>query len=418
VYPIIPATDVYAGYDINSPTLGYQPRAYAPGYRVPERVTSYTVSVQQQLPGQMQLMVGYVGSTGRNLFLRSITNLITSVTTNPTTGVGTAVRQFGGRFAEIDYKTSGGTDQYHSLQSTLQRRFAHGLSMGAQYTWAKELGTSSGSNEATTSQSPYSFLLDYGRGTFDIRHTLNATVLYDLPFGHGKAHSLSGPMDMVAGGWQVGGIMNFRSGVPIDVLITRPDIAYVGKTGTPYAGQLYSAPFCLNGSTVVSNCATGTVATTAVVNVPGGGNSRNIRRPNVVPGVNPYLKTGKLFLNPAAFTTPAAGTFGDARRNDYSGPNLAQLDMTLSKALKVYEGFSLDFHADAYNVLNKPNYANPGTVRLNQSLATAPGNGAQPGTPFTAASAGTAFGVLSSTVGNQVGIGANRQIQLSLRLLF
>jgi hypothetical protein len=119
VYPIVPATDVYANYDINSPTLGYQPRAYAPNYRIPERVTTYTASIEQRLPGQTQLMVGYVGSMGRNLFLRSITNLITSVTTNPTTGAGTAVRQFGGRFAEIDYKTSGGTDMYNALQSSL-----------------------------------------------------------------------------------------------------------------------------------------------------------------------------------------------------------------------------------------------------------------------------------------------------------
>ncbi|CAN5570583.1 hypothetical protein BH10ACI4_BH10ACI4_13620 [soil metagenome] len=407
VYPINPASDVYAGYDINSPTLGFQPRAYSPNYKVPERITSYTASIQQQLPGQMQFLVAYVGSTGRNLFLRSITNLITSVTTNPTTGAGTAIRQFGNRFAEIDYKTSGGTDQYHGLQSSLQRRFGSGLSLGAQYTWAKELGTSSGSNEATTAQSPYSFGLDYGRGTFDIRHSLNATVLYNLPFGHGRAHSFSGPLDLVAGGWQVGGVVNFRSGVPIDVLITRPDLAYVGNAGTSIAGQTFSSPVVTGG----------VVQTTAVANVPGGGNSRNIRRPNVVPGVNPFLKTGKQFLNPAAFSTPAAGTFGNSRRNDYSGPNLAQLDMTLSKAVKLYEGFSLDFHADAYNVLNKPNYANPGTVRLTQTLATAPGNGSQPGTAFTAANAG-AFGTLTSTVGNQVGIGANRQIQLSMRLLF
>jgi hypothetical protein len=407
VYPINPANDVYAGYDINSPTLGFQPRAYAPGYRVPERITSYTASVQQKLPGDVQFMVAYVGSTGRNLFLRSITNLITSVTTNPTTGAGTAVRQFGGRFAEIDYKTSGGTDQYHALQSTLQRRFSRGVSFGTQYTWAKELGTSSGSNEATTSQSPYSFLLDYGRGTFDIRHTLNATVLYDLPFGHGRAHSFSGPVDLVAGGWQVGGVINLRSGLPIDVLITRPDIAYVGKTGTLYAGQTFSSPVVVGG----------VVQTTAVANVPGGGNSRNIRRPDIVPGVSPYLKSGKQFLNPAAFATPAPGTFGNARRNDYTGPNLAQFDLTLSKSIRLYEGYSMEFHADGYNIFNKANYANPGTVRLSQTLATAPGNGAQPGTPFTLSNGG-AFGLLSSTVGNQVGIGANRQIQLSLRLLF
>ncbi|GAC1414597.1 MAG: TonB-dependent receptor [Acidobacteriaceae bacterium] len=407
VYPIVPANDVYANYDINSPTLGYQPRAYAPTYRIPERITSYTMSVQQKLPGDVQMMVAYVGSTGRNLFLRSITNLITSVNTNPTTGAGSAVRQFGGRFAEIDYKTSGGTDQYHGLQTTLQRRFSRGLSLGAQYTWAKELGTSSGSNEATTAQSPYNFLLDYGRGTFDIRHSLNATVLYDLPFGHGRAYSLSGPLDTLAGGWQIGGVVNFRSGLPIDVLITRPDIAYVGNAGTAYAGQTFSSPVVVGGK----------VQTTAVANVPGGGNTRNIRRPNVVPGVNPYLKSGFQFLNPAAFSTPAPGTFGNSRRNDYTGPNLAQMDLTLSKSVRLTEGYSLDFHADGYNVLNKPNYANPGTTRLTQTLATAPGTGAQPGTPFTSGNAGS-FGLLTSTVGNQVGIGANRQIQLSLRLLF
>ena len=406
-YPIVPATDVYASYDINSPTLGYQPRAYAPNYRIPERVTTYTASVQQELPGQVQMMVGYVGSMGRNLFLRSITNLITGVTTNPTTGVGTAVRQFGGRFAEIDYKTSGGTDMYNSLQTQLQRRFARGLSMGAQYTWAKELGTSSGSNEANTAQNPYDFRTEYGRGTFDIRHSLNATVLYDLPIGKGKQFALSGPMDLVAGGWQMGGIVNFRSGVPIDVLITRPDLAYVGNAGTTIAGQVFSAPVVTGG----------VVRTRAVVNTPGGGNTRNVRRPNVVTGVNPYLKSGRQFLNPLAFSTPAPGTFGNARRNDYSGPNLSQVDLTLSKRFSVGERVGVEFHADAYNVLNHPNYANPGTVRLNQTLATTPGTGSQPGTPFMLTNTGN-FGQLTSTVANQVGIGANRQIQLSLRATF
>jgi hypothetical protein len=407
VYPIVPATDVYLGYDINSTTLGYQPRAYAPNYKIPERIATYTASVQQQLPGNFQLMVGYVGSIGRNLFLRSITNLITSVTTNPTTGAGTAVRQFGGRFAEIDYKTSGGTDMYNALQSTLQRRITHGLSMGAQYTWGKELGTSSGSNEATTAQNPYNFKTEYGRGTYDIHHTLNATALYNLPFGHGMAYPLTGIFDKVAGGWNVGGIVNIHSGLPIDVLITRPDVAYVGNTGSGYDGQTFSSPVVVSG----------VVLTTAVANVPGGGNTRNIRRPNIVSGVSPFLKSGRQFLNPAAFTTPAPGTFGNARRNNYSGPILAQLDLTLSKTFDATDKLKFEFHADAYNVLNHPNYANPGTVRLPQTLATAPGNGSQPGTPFTSSNAG-AFGALTSTVGNQVGIGANRQIQLSLRANF
>ena len=413
VYPINPQTDVYQGYDINSSTLGYQPRAYAPSYTLPERITSYSLSIQQELPGNFQMMAGYVGSTGRNLFLRSITNLITGVTTNSTTGAGTAVRQFGGRFAEIDYKTSGGTDAYNALQSTIQRRFSHGLSMGMQYTWAKELGTSSGSNEAATAQEPYtyglsSFKAEYGRGTFDIRHSMNVTALYDLPFGHGRAYSLNGVADTLAGGWQLGGTMNFRTGLPIDVLITRPDLAYVGNTGTAIAGQVLANP-------VVSGTM---VQTTAVANVPGGGNSRNVRRPNVMPDVNPYIKSGRQWLNPAAFTAPAAGAFGNARRNDYTGPSLAQLDATLSKTLAVGEKLAFEFHADVYNVLNHPNYASPGTVRLPQVLpTTAGGSGAQPGAAYTLSNGG-AFGVLTSTVGNQVGIGSNRQIQLSLRASF
>lgn len=427
VYPINPQTDVYTGYNINSPTLGYQPRAYAPNYKVPEKIASYTASIQQQLPGGMQMLIGYVGSTGRNLFLRSITNLITNVTT-AANGTGTAVRQYGGRFAEIDYKTSGGVDQYHSLQTSLQRRFAKGLSLGAQYTWAKELGTSSGSNEATTSQAPlqvYGQTGEYGRGINDVRHSLNVTTLVDVPIGKGRAFDLGGLGNTLVGGWQMGSIVNFRSGVPIDVLITRPDVAYVGVSGSPLAGQTFSSPvtnaacpaFIYNGGVY-----SGGLCTVAVQNVPGGGNSRNIRRPNRVPGVNPYLKNGTQYLNPAAFTTPAAGTFGNQRRNDLSGPNLAQLDVTLSKEFAFTERIKFKFTADAFNVLNHANFANPGNVRLAQAVPTSgTSGGIQPGTPFTltgATGAGTNFGAYSATVGNQVGLGAQRQIQLSGRVNF
>jgi len=428
VYPIDPIADVYSVYNINSPTLGFQPRAYAASYGIPERVGTYTVSVEQELPARFQLMVGYVGSQGRNLFLRSITNLITGVTTNPATGAGTAIRQFGGRFAEIDYKTSGGTDSYNSFQSTLQRRLNSGVSFGAQYTFAKELGTSSGSNEATTAQNPYDFGTEFGRGTFDIRHSFNATVLYALPFGHGKHYSLSGVTDAVFGGIQIGGIVNARSGLPIDVLITRPDLAYVGNAGTPYAGQVYSGPICTTGAGgAAATCSATTVAaTTAVVNVPGGGNSRNIRRPNIVPGVSPFLNPiyqpgGYQFLNPAAFSVPAPGTFGNSRRNNYSGPGLGQLDLTLQKTFAIAERLHAEFKADAYNILNHPNFANPGTVRLSQGVpaGAATANTIQPGTPFpNLAIAGSSFGTVSSTVGNQVGLGTNRQLQLSLRVAF
>ena len=166
------------GYNINDPNLGYQPRAYGSGYTLLEKVLSYTASIQQELPGNAILNVAYVGSQGRNLFLRSVTNKITGVTTNPTTGAAVITREFGGRFAEIDYKTSGGTNHYDSLQTTLNRRFSGGLTLGAQYTWSHNIGTSGGSNEARTAANNYSFAADRGDNNFDVRHSFNFTSLY------------------------------------------------------------------------------------------------------------------------------------------------------------------------------------------------------------------------------------------------
>ncbi len=406
-YPLnIPS--VYANYNVNSPTLGYQPRAYGPGYHIPERVLSYTFSVQQELPGNFVFTLGYVGSQGRNLFLRSITNLITNVGTNPTTGAAIVTRQFGDRFAEIDYKTSGGTDHYNAFQMGVNRRYSKGLTLGGQYTWGHSIGTSAGSNEANTAGNPYNFGADYGNNNFDIRQSLNLDLLYDLPFGKSRKFgaSASKPLDLMFGGWQLGGILNARSGVPIDVLIQRPDVVYVDQRN----GAVYQNPLTVGGALV----------TRAVVNVPGGGNTRNVRRPNVVAGVEPLLyNNGLAYVNPAAFSVPAPGTFGNSARNSLAGPALAQLDLTLSKKFAVTERFNIEIRGEAYNITNHANFANPGNIRLNTGLPTAPGaTGIQPGTPFSASSAGGTFGLLNSTVSNQIGLGTARQLQLALRLNF
>ncbi|MGA2268687.1 MAG: TonB-dependent receptor [Bryobacteraceae bacterium] len=405
-YPL-DINQVYANYDINSATLGYQPRAYGVGYTIPERILQYTASVQQELPGNTVLTVAYVGSQGRNLFLRSITNLITSVGMNQTTGVAIVNRQFGNRFAEIDYKTSGGNDHYDSLQTTINRRFSAGLSLGAQYTWGHSIGDSGGSNEANTAGNPYNFEADHGSNNFDVRQSFNLTALYELPFGKGMKYlgHASRAADMALGGWQLGGVVNARTGVPIDVLITRPDVVYRDTRD----GSIYANPVVVGGQ----------VFTVPVVNTLGGGNSRNVRRPDVVAGVDPYSHNGLSWLNPAAFSVPLAGAFGNSSRNSLSGPGLSQLDLTLGKKFPVTEKANIEFRAEIYNILNHANFANPGNLRLQQEIPSGPGAaGLQPGQAFTTSTAGANFGVLNSTVSNQIGIGTNRQIQLALRLNF
>lgn len=406
VFPLDVAA-ITAAYNINDPKLGYQPRAYAPGYKIPEKILQYTFSVQQQLPLDTLLTVAYVGSQGRNLFLRSITNKITGVSTNPTTGAVTVTREFGDRFAEVDYKTSGGTSHYNALQTSLNRRFTKGFTVGAQYTYAHDIGNSGGANEARTAANNYSFAADYGNNTFDVRHSFNLNALYELPYGKGRrfGSDASGVRQAVLGGWQLGGIVNARGGLPIEVLITRPDVVCQNTSSGAYVN--------LSGS----NCPTGTIA---VVNVPGGGNTRNIRRPDYVGGVDPYLHSGGVsWINPAAFAIPKPGTFGNLGRAALRGPALAQLDLTLDKRFYVTERINLQLRAEFYNIFNHANFQAPGggTPRFTNALGTG-NNQLQPGQPFTAAAAGGNFGTLTSTVSNQIGLGTNRQIQLALRLNF
>jgi hypothetical protein len=397
-FPIIPQ-QVLAGFNINDPNLGYQPRGYSSGYTLPEKILTYTASWQQELPSHTILTVAYVGSQGRNLFLRSWSNGIIGVTQNPTTGAGTGILQFGPRFAQVDLKTSGGTDRYDSLQMTVNRRFSKGLTAGFQWTYGHSIGTTGGSNEAQTTQNPFNYNYDHGNNAFDVRHSANLSLLYQLPLRfQGKG------LQAIAGGWEVGGIMNARTGLPVDVTISRPDLVYqVNSTG-----QYVSAP-------IVSG---GVVQTTALVNNPFGGAFRNNRRPSVVPGVDPFLKTGdgRYFLNPAAFTIPQPGQFGNLGRYALHGPGLNQVDFTVHKRFRLTERQNLEFRAELYNVLNRANFTNPPAV-LSNALGTGT-NQLQPGQSFTGVAAGSTFGVFNSTVSKDVGLGAQRQVQLSLRYNF
>ncbi len=386
---------VIAGYNINDPNLGFQPRVYANGYTLPEKILSYTFSVQQQLPSNAVMTVAYVGSQGRNLFLRSWTNWVVGAGMNPASGVGIPNLKFGNRFSQMDVKTTGGTDHYDSLQTSLNRRFSKGLTIGSQWTWAHSIGNTGGSNEAQTATDPLNYARDRGNNAFDIRHSFNASALYELPFAKGNR---------LLGGWEAGGIFNARTGLPLDVKVVRNDLTYRVNT----SGAIVSNPIVTSGQ----------ILTTPIVNVPLGGAFRNQRRPDVVPGVNPFLSGGdkRSILNPAAFSIPAPGTYGNMGRYALHGVGLAQFDLTLHKRFRLSERMNIEFRGEIYNLFNRANFSNPPAALAN-ALGTGT-NQLQPGQPFTAASASGGFGVVNSTVERAVGLGAQRQTQLSLRFNF
>ncbi len=404
---------IVANFTANPNNRSYQPRAYdLANYRVPERIFSYTVSLQQELPYKMALTLAYVGSQGRNLFLRSVANQITQVLTNVNpANAAIVIREFSivtpgaagqnptvqNPFAEVDYKRSGGHDSYNALQLSVGRRFNTGVTLNAQYTYGTSRGNTAGSNEALTAgniaRKTEDFDYDDGYNNFDVRHTFNVSAIYALPFGK----NLSGAAKTLVGGWELGTIVNSRSGLPIPVQITRPDILYVDAAGIYYGGPA--------------------AGRTAIINTPGGGNSRNVRRPDLIPGVNPFLNSDRSILNPAAFAIPKPGTFGNLERNSIHGPSFFQQDLIVAKKFAITEGTNIEFRSEFFNIFNLTNFANP-PAQLPSTFAAGTAVTLQPGQPFTTALASSAFGVVNRTVERTVGLGTNRQIQFALRLNF
>ena len=454
----IPA--IVANFSSNPNNRSYQPRAYSSDYKVPERVYQYTVSWQQDWGKGYTSTIAYVGSKGRNLFLRSVANKIlpgsTSIVngTNIPTSVGVVnrtgptgqvigvntIREFSivngtsvqNPYAEVDYKTSDGGDSYNALQMTFQRSYSNGLTMNMQYTFAKSEGTSAGSNEARTSAELDNFEADFGRNNFDVRHNLNISALYGLPIGKGKHWDLGGVGNAFLGDWEIGGIVNARSGVPVEVLVVRPDVVVQCQlaAGCPNGGGgLFANGFVANLPSFGSSFPALPTGFVAVVNTPGGGASRNVRRPDLISGANPFLSADRQFINPAAFATPGPGQFGNFTRNELSGPSFWQADLILNKRFRLSESMNIEFRTEFFNLFNHTNFANPSTT-LNNALpslsfnsstgvySASTSNVVQPGQAFTQGAAGAALGVLRSTVNQTVGLGTPRQIQFGFRFNF
>jgi hypothetical protein len=168
-------------------------------------------------------------------------------------------------------------------------------------------------------------------------------------------------LNTIVGGWELGGILTLQSGVPGNVSLGGTDNASTGNSGYD--------------------------------------------RPNFT-GVSPYLSdaTPSRWLNPAAFTEPAPGFWGNVGRNTIEGPGIFNIDAEVHKQFRMpyRENHLLQFRIETFNTPNHPNWGMPSLNILNG--AAFPG---QPGT-----NAHQNFGVVGST---QVGM---RQLQLGLKYTF
>jgi hypothetical protein len=200
-----------------------------------------------------------------------------------------------------------------------------------------------------------------GNGSGDIRHNVSFNTMYELPFGKGKhfLNNKNGAVERIVGGWNVAALGILRTGVASTV--------YIGT------------------------------------NTFGNGDYTN-QRPNRVAGVSQY-GTGSgpdNFLNPAAYSMPDPGTFGDLGRNTFYGPSYSQIDFSILKKIPLTERTNLDFRAEFFNLFNHPNFDEPNaTWGLTAADTVFP-----------------SFGQVFNTLGRTLGVGTSRQIQFALRFNF
>jgi hypothetical protein len=315
----------------------------------------YTFMVQQELPGHFLAQVGYLGSEGHHLFDKYTVNTI-----DPLTGKRPLAA-----FGSFGLKANDGNDNFNSLQATLNRRFTHGFLWQTNYSWGHAIvDASTGSGTSVSFEDMACRACDRSNSPADVSQTLTMNGIYELPFGHGKQFlGGDGLASRIFGGWELMGIATARTGLPVNITMTR------------------KAAAMLDGNT-------------------------SSQRPNLVPGVSIYAANPSIngWFNPLAFSMPANGTWGNLGRYAAFGPGNYEIDTTLQKRFRVSEKLALNLRASAYNLLNHPQFANP-----SGSLGSLTGSA-----PISAG-----FGKITSTLNSgAVGSGAPRRIEFMLRAEF
>jgi hypothetical protein len=323
-------------------------------------VMQYLFNIQRQITPNWALEAGYLGGTSRHL--QGFQDVNQSI---PGTGSVASRAPYPG-FSNIQLVQDGGTGNYNSLGIKATRRFSQGFSVIGSYTWAKSIDTTSGIRnqgfDTLYPQNSYCLACERGLSSFDTRHRLVTSVLYDLPVGNGRMLNITNPiLNTIIGGWEAGGILTLQSGMPGTLTIGGIDNASTGAGGYD--------------------------------------------RPNFT-GISPYVSnpTPSRYWSLAAFTEAPPGQFGNVGRNSIEGPGIIGFDAEVHKQFRMpyKEGHVLQFRFEAFNALNRPNWQMP---NLN-ILAGA----AQPGMPNTATH--QSFGVVTATSTPM------RQIQLGLKYMF
>jgi Carboxypeptidase regulatory-like domain len=318
-------------------------------------VQQFNVNVERQLPANVIVTAGYAGSRGRHLLVAG-NNLNTF---GPSSCVAGGTETIGcnpdGSAFIPPYAAANsmllfgdiGRTQYDSLQLKLETKTPkHGLYALVSYTYSKTYDNGLSDGLGSLTSAPFFPLpnwqnLDWGLSQIDLANNFSASVLYDLPFGHGKkfGNDWSGVTNTLLGNWQLTLIERITSG---------------------FAVPLYDSN---NQSGVFFN---------------NGGNGNNFNRPDQISGCDPQAGSHSTlqYINTSCFAAPAAGLLGNANRVPVTGPGFVNTDFSVIKTFALpREGMGLNFRAEFFNLFNHaqfgfpvPDIAAPGFGSVNSTV--------------------------------------------------
>jgi hypothetical protein len=311
----------------------------------------WDLNIQRSFGSDLLFEIGYVGTKGTKLprFIEANPAIYIPGfdTSNPPHPISTSSnadrrREFSGctldpttvcNFSSTGLITGIANSSYNALETSLKKRFSHGISFLASYTYSKSIDDSSTFNltgsaskplagENDLAQNPFDVNAERGRSLFDARHRFVLSYQWSLPWWQQP----KGWYQQVLGNWHVNGIVTAMTGTPFTVF-----------DGNDFSVQ-GSAPEI---SGFFSN------------------------RPNVVANPNDGPKTPGVWLNPNAFQritqdpTSPVQQFGTAGRNIAQGPGYTDWDFSLFKNIRVGESKDIQFRAEFFNILNHTNFHNP-----------------------------------------------------------
>ncbi len=284
-------------------------------YRIP-LVNFYNFTVQHQFNPSLALEVAYVGNVGRHLFETLNVNQA-ALGSGDVNSRRPFYNLFGLQQGIYQYCNCDNSN-YNSLQTKLQKQFSHGLDFLLTYTRSKALTDTEGGSIPSNS---YDVRADYGSASWDRTHTVTFEHNWDIPVGRNRYWTLGNNrvVDGILGGWRLSGVHTWASGQPFT-----PTVSNAPSLNDP---DLASLRADVVGNAQVSN------------------------------------PSAAEWFNPAAFSEPQAPyRQGTAGRNSLRGPRLFNSNLSLAKNLLSSERRKLELRADAFNVFNHVNLANPNSI--------------------------------------------------------